>query len=320
MQMNQEEFHTYLGLVLDSIDSHLAEMEIDIPERPYAAADIFVKNFLRINDSPPPKDYIIQPWFKRIILPISQWYESKYGSKVIERKENAYKGVILFKGDFFQLDIPLTILVPKGESRDLIFPKELLPIERESSFVTNAPNLSPQSADENDFLQSIRTVVNLTRSIHNNVNTAEPKQEQSRELSKGIEVHLQKAVADILASDNQRYLTSYWEIQLAIEKSLKVLIAQANQTPQFTHDLIALSDTLQIIHPHFVQQAELRKFPNHKEVISYRYGKGPQIRKADVYSNYIEALKLIDKLSGKFDRRVVVNNFVVVLGKLPWQE
>ncbi|MFC1692769.1 HEPN domain-containing protein [Candidatus Latescibacterota bacterium] len=318
--MSDEEFEALIISQLEVIDPILSKEEIDISARPFAAADIFIKTYLVSVNGKQPDNYKTESWFKYIILPIRKWYETKYGPATTLPKRKASKGVLLYNGVFYELDIPLRVIVHKGETSDFIFPKEILPFEKESLLVKYPPNIPADSPEAKAFKQSVRDVVNLTRSISNNVGTSQFKHKQCRELSQGIEVHMQKAVADILSNKNERFLISYWEIQLAIEKSIKVLIVQANEEMRYTHDLMELWKDLNKIKPGLIQQERIQKFPRAKKVKNYRYGKGPNIRKIDVHRNYLEALKLLDTLTEKFERKFTFSNTVFVLKRFPWQQ
>lgn len=199
----------YLEDLIDSqleiIDSILTKREVDISERPSAAAEIFVKHCIVSVNGKSAENYIVESWFKYIILPIKKWYKSKYGPIVTERRDKIFKGAVIYNSVFYELEIPLRLVVPKGELRDYIFPKELLPIENELNFVKRPPNLTEESAELKNFKESIRSVVNLTRAISNNICTSEFKNDICCELSGGIQDHIQKAVDDILSGENRRF-------------------------------------------------------------------------------------------------------------------
>ncbi|MFI5252980.1 MAG: hypothetical protein ACHQQQ_11185 [Bacteroidota bacterium] len=318
--MSDEEFEQHLISQLEIIDQFLTKNEIDLIDRPFVAADIFIKTCVLSVNGYPPDYYFVQPWFKQIIVPIKRWYMTKYGANSIKRKDSRAKGVVLHTGALYELSIPLTVIVPKGEIREFIFPKEILSFETETDFVKDLPNFQPTSSEANSFYQDVRIAVNLTRSINNNLKNCNFRHEICRELSAGIEVHVQKAVDDILSGLNDRFLISYWEIQLALEKTMKVLIIQSDVQNIVTHNLITLWEALEKLKPGLIRKEHLLKFPEPQIVMQYRYGKGPKIKKVEVYNNYINALRILDVLTMEFEREVLGQNVVFYLGKLPWQE
>jgi len=318
--IGDREFEEFIASQLGIIDEKLGEQEIDIPDRPFTAADILIKNCIVSVNGKKPDSYISEEWFKYIIQPIRKWYDYKYGTAATRTKQKVSKGVILFCGAFYELAIPLRIFSPKGDLYEVIFPKEVLSSEEELSFVNNPPNLQEESPERKIFKQSIRTVVNLTRSISNNIDTAQFNQELCCELQPGIEAHIEKAVADILSNNNSRFLSSYWELHLAVEKSIKIIIAQANEKFPRTHELEKLWGILNKIKSGLISQQQIKKLPGSNEVISYRYGKGPNLKKSDVNLHYIEVLGLLDILTNQFERRFTFHNPVFVLKKLPWQK
>jgi hypothetical protein len=315
---SDKEFEAMVFSQLEIIDSFLSKKDVDVAERPFAAADFFIKYCVhKVNDQPP-DNYIIQPWFKYIIRPILKWYEDKYGTSTIHPKEKSARGIASYNGVLYELRIPLTIFRPTGETGELIFPKEVLHFEDEASFVLYPPIFEPNHTDALGFYESVRSAVNLTRSIRNNIHTALFNLQLCTDLSNGIEPCVQKAVDDILSGDNSRFLSSYWEIHLALEKAIKILIAQSGEQNRTTHDLQTLWEVLNKVKPGLLPFDKLNHFPPAKTVIEYRYGNGPVVKRLEVYSNYMNALQILDYLTTHFNRKVVFDNTVFLIGKLPW--
>jgi len=318
--ISDEEFEQFILSQLEFIDKILSSYEVDLSERPFAAADIFIKEcIIKVNDNPP-DGYYIQPWFKYIIYPIIKWYESKYGETAIRSKAKISKGIVLFNGVFYELKIPLRVIIPKGELQEYIFPKEFLPFEKEIDFITTPKIVNEKDDVINSLNSSIRSIVNLTRSIGNYLLNCEFNHHLCKELSSGIQVHIQKAVDDILTCENSRFLISFWEIHLAIELSAKVLIIQLQQNNIESHDLIELWNALELLKPGIILKEQIKEFPSAKKVIKYRYGEGPNIKKKDVYKNYLSALNLIAILTKEYKRKTTFQNTAFFLGKLPWQK
>lgn len=306
---------------LEIIDDFLTKKEVDIKERPFAAADIFVKNcIIRVGEESPTDNYIVAPWFKHIINPINKWYKNKYGSIVFTHEEKVVKGFIIYRNIFFELVIPLRISRQRGDLCDYIFPKEILSDEKVFDFLKQPPRLSENSQDKINLEESIRKIVNFTRGISNNIVTAHPKDEFSKGLLNGIQPHIQNGISDILSGEKQRRLNSYWEFHLAVEKSMKFLIIQANEKFKKTHDLDALWTKLSLIKPSLIERQKLDKLPKSQDVIKYRYGEGPQKSCSTVYVNYVTVLELVNSLTQEFNRKVIFNNTVFTLGKLPYSK
>lgn len=318
--MTDVEFEEFIGSQVEIIDEVLTDKEIDISARPLIAAECFVKKCIVSVGGKSPDDYMGEYWFKFIINPVIKWYKAKYGSIVTAKRNKVSRGIVIYRGVFYELKVPMMVVVPKEELRHFIFPKEILSFEKEFDFILNPPNLINGSPEAEKITNAIRNVVNFTRGISNNIGTAQFQNDRCKELSDGIQTHVQKAVADMLSGENSRYLNSYWELHLAIEKSMKVLICQLNGTLLTTHDLAKLRKLLDEKKPGLVCQKALDKLPGHKQVINFRYGSGPNQRKTDIYANYLRALALIENLTKHFERKIIANNAVLILRTLDWQK
>lgn len=317
--MTDEEFEEFVSSQIKIIDDILMAKEIDIYERPLIAADCFMKHCVISVNGKSPGNYMSEHWFKTIINPVTKWYRRKYGPMMAARQIKVFRGTVMYRSVFYELKIPLRVIVPKGELRDYIFPKEILPFEKEFEFLTNPPCLIDGDQDAEELRNSIRNVINFTRAISNNIDTAQFRDDRCRELSDGIQTHVQRAVADILSGGNSGYLNSYWELHLAIEKSMKVLIGQFNGRLLKTHNLADLRKAIDEKKPGLICEA-LDKLPGHKQVINFRYGRGPLKKKTDVFANYLRVLALIENLSEHFERKIIFNNAVFVLKTLEWQK
>ncbi len=316
----QDDIESALIPQLEIIDDLLTKKEIDIKERPMAAAEIFVKNcIISVGDKSPDDNYIVAPWFRYIINPINNWYKNKYGAIVFMHEEKSVKGFISYRNIFYELKIPLRISRKNGELYDYIFPKEILPEEKVLNFLKQPPSLLENSQDKISLEESIRKIVNFTRNISNNLITADFKDGISKGLADGIQSHIQNGVSDILSGENQRRLNSYWEFHLAVEKSMKFLIIQANDKIDKTHDLETIWIKVNKIKPGLLTKQTIDMLPKSNQVIKYRYGEGSRTSNLEIYTNYVTVLETVDVLTQEFGRKVVFNNAVFTLGKLPWQ-
>ncbi len=290
-----------------------------IEKRPYMAADIFVEYYVISVNGKPPENYIAQRWFKNIINPIMRWYKNKYGNIVFKKIDKVALGMVIFSGVFFELSIPLSVTIPKGDLRDYIIPKEILSIEKEVDFIKHPPILSEENSEMKKLEENIREVVGKTRSINKNIIFSDVVKQEHLGLVRGTQANLDKAILDILSGEPIRCLNAFWEFHIAIEKSIKILILQNKGTFRKIHDLTELSEELADIYPDLTIKQRITKLPKDRDAIKYRYGAGPVFSNAKIFKTYINTLSIIDDCTNFLKRKVVFDNVVFTLGKLPWQ-
>jgi HEPN domain-containing protein len=139
-------------------------------------------------------------------------------------------------------------------------------------------------------------------------------------ISNTIPAHLDKAARDILSLESGRISTSYWEIHLAIEKALKLIILQNKRDHQKKHDLHKLCRIANNIKGVALDCAELLMFPSDNEAIKQRYGEGSSFTVQEAVENYISACAVIARLTKALKRRFVLKNARFLIAIPPWEK
>lgn len=139
-------------------------------------------------------------------------------------------------------------------------------------------------------------------------------------IASSIPSHIDKAINDILSLDDGRISTSFWEIHLAVEKAIKLIILQNRYDHKNKHNLIELCNIANKIDGIQIDCSIFSKLPSHKEAIKKRYGEGITFSMQQAVRNYIYAIEVIDKLTAFLKRKFVFNNARFLLQLAPWEK
>jgi HEPN domain-containing protein len=314
-----KEFIEYQLPIFDEI---LADSQKPLSERPLAATLYFV-DYCIVDIKGDNKENIFEKeWFKSIYRLIKQWYRDRYAEAMNLSRGKPALGVILIYKTPFQLKIPLSIAQEKegDDKRWFCLPKSVLENENAIDWIENKPNLEQMSGDDlEDLKKIICDIATNTRSIHVNLMSASLEKELHK-ISNTIPAHLDKAVRDILSLEGGRISTSYWEIHLAIEKAIKLIILQNGRDHQNKHNLNKLCKIASNIGRISLDCSIFLNFPSDNEAIKQRYGEGSPFTIQEAVNNYISANEAISKLTKLLKRQFVMNNARFLIAIPPWEK
>jgi len=293
---------------LPVIDEILSNDQIHLWQRPFLAACYFVEYCIIDIEGDDTENFLEKKWFKTIYKLTRKWYQDRYADAIEKHKDDSALGVVLIYNTPFQLCIPIGIVQEK-ESNDkqwLCLPNSVLPEENVLDWITSQPNLNKMSKDELESLKNnISKISLLTRIIRVNLWSASLKNELCK-ISISIPAHIEKAINDILSLEDGRISTSFWEIHLSLEKSLKLLILQNGDWHKNEHNLKKLC---KIVNNRIGLECGIfDKFPESSEAIRQRYGEGNSFTVQEAVDNYISAMEVIANLSGLLKRKFVFRN------------
>ena len=302
------------------IDEHLAELRIPVPDRVLRAALLFVEYNIQGIKGDSKDDFIQKSWFQFIFRTIRSWYEERYGAAV-KRPEAFLLGACEVAGAFFEIRVPVTLVQAErpGETIWLVFPTDLQPEEKPSTWFVAPPNfdaLEPSSRDA--ALHSAITIGHLLRSIHSDLMTAKRPDDVAVALAAKIQSHLRTAVAHLADHRNPMFGLSAWESHQAVESALKLLSHQITGCYQKIHDLTALFREVPGSLLGHKEEAAVRKMPTHKRVIQMRAGDGAPVGAAEVYELYRTSLDLTAQIVAVMPREIRMRNARFLLKKAPF--
>lgn len=312
----------FLEYQLPIFDDILAESQKPLSERPLAAAFYFV-DYCIVEIKGDTKDkFLEKEWFKSIYKLIKEWYDERYGAARNSCKDSIALGATLIYKTPFELNIPLSISQEweGDDKRWFCLPISIHENENVFDWIKNKPNLEKMSeTDIGNLKKSISDIATNNRAIHVNLMSASLEQALHK-ISNTIPSHLEKAVRDILSLNGGRISTSYWEIHLAIEKAIKLVILQNKRDHQNKHNLEKLCKIANNIKGVTLDCSVISKFPTDNEAIQQRYGEGSSYTIQEAIKNYISACAVIASLTKVLKRKFTMNDARFLIAIPPWEK
>jgi HEPN domain-containing protein len=314
-------FNEFLEIQLPVFDEIFAKQMMPISQRPLLAALYFVNCCILEMKGESKKDFFNKEWFKVTYKLILMWYEKRYpeiSSVITHQKLN---GIVLIFNHPFQIKIPTSI--PQefdGEDkRWFCLPNSVFDTESVTDWIDKKPNLDDLSKEEYlSLIVKITKIATFSREIYVNLMTASLNH-KLREYSMSIPSHIDKAIDDILSLSKNGINSSFWEIHLALEKTLKLVILQNGEKNEYKHDLRALCEIINNIKDLSIDCNLFQQFPSDKEAIKQRYCEGRNFTIQDAIKNYLGAIEAISKVTQILKRKIVFDNVKFLLKFPPWE-
>ncbi len=303
----------FLAEILPDIDSALAKNSVPLQQRIYRATIIFIEHCLVSIEGDSIDNYHNKPWFKTFFEAIYAWYEKRYGNTLFLCSESTLTGVISIFDTPFLAKIPLTI----KESSDsestfwICFPIEVFPTENYLDWVEQPPNFDSLTILEKKQLSSdIVTIASELRRIYVNFMTATYQNERLGKLAQCVLPNLEKGAAEVAKCNPISLSMSIWDLNLACEMILKVMLLQRSIDPPKIHDVHKLHQM--IASATSIELSNLDKFvsllPSEKIAIRHRYSETSPPSLQDAMSIYRAALSIVSGYSHCLQRKYTFNN------------
>jgi hypothetical protein len=316
-EQSQDPLVEFLWETLPAIDSHLDQDEVEVADRPFRAALLFMRVFVKSVSTGSVDDFIRGPHFAIIVNRVIDWYFERYGDLTRKKKE-LLRGIVHFRGQPVGVTFPVTTgrVETPGETAWLTFPDRLEPAEKFETFFderTDLGRLSP--AELGAVTEELGTVVAHSRRGMIGLMTGTELPPAARSLARTIFPHISKGVTDVLSASPENVSVARWELHLALEKTLKVFIWQFEDFPPI-HDL-------SVLHEHASRlglQVPITMFaplPKDKVAIGGRYVSTPASR-AQTVSQYRQVIWLIADIASQLERKYSFWNASLLLKKSPW--
>ena len=319
MMLDWKEFAEGAGHWFELFDEAFAQQGIPIHSRPLKSAMWLVKD--GISQLPPGEskdDYFDKEWFSAIVVAIRKWYEDRYGADAFTPAKTMLPGLVMLYGTPVRLDIRDTLskVEVEGETSWCIWPDSIHETETVLSFLSHKPNLQALEPDARaKFEEDVGTVVRRTRTINLALQSASGLPDEGKQMVPGVMRHIEKGVSDILSLNPANAAVAVWELHLAVEKSFKVYLHQKGNNRKI-HDLEKLSQQAQLSGLS-VTEAVLKKLPFWKKSSDYRYVE-EEVYIEDAVEIYEAALQLVDEITSKLHRELVINNGAILIRKPKW--
>ncbi|MEA3358400.1 MAG: HEPN domain-containing protein [Thermodesulfobacteriota bacterium] len=312
----------FMDYQLPNIDQMLSENQEPLSKRPLAAALFFVNHCIIEIKGETKENFLEKEWFRSVYRLIKKWYEERYGYALKETSDYVALGIVLIYNTPFQLSIPLSISQEKEgtDKQWFCLPCSVIDDENVIDWIVKKPNIENMTKEELDGLQkSIVDLAENARSTHINLMTAS-LETNLQKISSTIQAHIDKAIQDILSLEPGRISTSYWEIHLAIEKAVKLIILQNGRDHQNKHDLDKLCKIANNIKGIKLDCNIFSGFPKDDEAIKQRYGEGSFYTIQEAVINITHASEVVPVITKLLDREFIMDNARVLIALPPWEK
>jgi len=284
------------------------------------AGRLFVDHFVEKSTFDSKEELLSSEAYRVVLLPIfNDWYWDKYGELAKGPGKDVYCGLVLAYNTPVRILIPATTsrVVEPGKLAKLTFPDRLENYESIEDMLQVKFDLENMSEQERaNFLRHATKVVGLIRSVNIDLNMASNLTPEAEKLSKGIWSHMEKAANDILTLTSERASIACWDIHLAVEKTLKVLIADKKGILEHGHNLEKLAEKISDVEPD-INEHMFKNLPNDKEAIKLRYAE-PIKSITESLSYYHESLEVISVMASKLEHKFGIKNASITLRPAPW--
>jgi HEPN domain-containing protein len=302
------------------IDEMLAEQNVPIHKRFYVAGKFFVETAVLDSTFKSNSALLESEVYQENILPLfNDWYFEKYGDLAKGYNKNSYLGMALVYGQPVELKIPATTseVVEEGKLSKMTFPDHLQSSENFEELIL--PKFSFDRMEEEsvkELREQVEKVVALTRTINLDLNMASNLNQLASNMAQGIWVHFEKAMSDILTLKSELASIACWEIHLAIEKSLKVLIHSKTGNSKHGHNL---NDLINFLNKYEsgIDSSKLSILPSDKDAIKLRYSEMIK-QPIQAYNYYLVALEFVADIVSRLDHKIGIKNGSFTIKMAPW--
>jgi hypothetical protein len=184
-------------------------------------------------------------------------------------------------------------------------------LEQENVFdwIKSPPNFKRMSAEELLSLEAeLKEISCAIRSLWINLMTATVESDNLHNLAESIPSHVEKSANDILNASQAGISSSFWELHLAMEKSLKLLILQKGSRAPRTHDLKELCKKANETAGVFINIGLLKNVATHQDAIRHRYGEAYEVSLEQALFNYKNSLFVVRHVTGALSRQITMDN------------
>lgn len=319
--MNNE-LRNHINLVLPDIDQVLAEKNIPINQRLLLAGQLFVDIAVKKTSFDSKDEFLQSDTFREVVLPlINDWYTKKYGDLSIGKGGDVYSGMVLVYNQPTLIHIPATIskIVENDSLAKLTFPDHLHSSEKIETMFESTFDLNQMEKEKLQKLKDdVAKTVSLSRSTNIHLNMASNLQNFYQEMAGGIWSHFEKAISDIISMKVELSSIACWDLHLAVEKSLKVLINSKTGKIKHGHSLKDLIKSVKKFETG-INFSRVKDLPSQHEAIELRYAEITQTP-IEAYEYYTITLELVSDITSKLDQKLSIKNSSITLEKSPYSK
>jgi HEPN domain-containing protein len=156
------------------------------------------------------------------------------------------------------------------------------------------------------------------RTIALNLHSATLEGKPDQRMAETVLTHLGAAAEYICAGNPDRLSLAAWELHLALEKTMKLLLRQHQAKVSNTHDLGKLLRLLATNRLSTPLDGRVASLPTDKQAIKHRYSEIRPRSISAIMKEYRTVLSLALAYSTKMERRYTMNNAKILIRRGPW--
>ena len=264
---------------LELFDEEHTYLETPLPQRPLQTLLHILREGaveLRLGeekeDLSEPAKHLDEVWFRVLFAAVEAWYEDTYGADAIRGKGiPPMLGFILMRGSPFRLEVPATRrkVHKVGSEAWCYFEDGVHSEESPAAWLVGAPDIRAMDAERRIVAEAdLQAVASQLRYIF--FRRSGVKGIVETRFADNARANLESAAGKILTGQLHERGPAWWDLQMAMESALKlVLQAKTGKYPK-THSLLSLlkSATAQGV---VFDEVRLTSWPPFHVVSDYRY-------------------------------------------------
>jgi HEPN domain-containing protein len=306
--MQEISLKTILDGALPIIDSDLSNRNEPLSTRPLRAAILFVKYFIVEIKGEDKDNFHDHPWFSAILNYINKWYFKRYGD-AYEKNDSNIKGLIFIYNHPFEINFPFSLTIDEGdkETISVIMLSKFRSEENWKKYIISGPDLDTLDSPLLRLIeQDVIETVEKSRHFFHNFAGIDSESSELKVMAASIQDHINSAVFNIVSTSHLKYNLALWDLHLALEKSLKMLLMQTTGKFPKTHDLVTLFSLTKFSFYKELHDS-IHSFPNHKKVIELRYSESDFQNPHEIRDIYINTLNILYNISNLIKKKLTVH-------------
>ena len=238
---------------------------------------------------------------------------------MLQTPESTINAVVLLFGTPFPLNIPMLPSVPGKEPwiKQLHFARDVLDHENPVEWIVPRPDVCAISDEKRiHVLTQVTEICNLNRRAYWELAFLTAKTDQIQKLHASIDGHLESGASGIC---NKHFGNAIWDLHLALEKVLKIFLAQ-HGCSDFPHTLnnfklIELSCKRGLTP---LDGIRFDLMPSSEDAIKHRYGEIEAPSLTEIFEVYKVTLAAIGHVATELDHHEFGRRDHVYIRALPW--
>ncbi len=301
-----KELQPLINIWIPLFDNNYKEKRIEVYKRPYLATIDFITHAISEITNSSKDEQMKPPWFGHWYKNAYHWYEENYGEALKKKGINTIKTFTIIDRIPYCVDIPNKKSEKQNNEESwLIIPNNVHDDEPVMSWIINKPTRTV--IDKNDIENDIIKKTNLLRNIWVNLLITGFEEEKNDLYIKSIFDHITIFSDDIINNFHRGLTNSIWELNLAVEKAIKINLISKKAKFDYTHDVNKLYKIFLEMNKG-VNDITITFLPSGKDAVKYRYAELIEKDLFNINLMYFESLEIINIALENIDKKIKAKN------------